>query len=163
MIYFHWIAGCILGLAWLSRLVAAGFGMRKVADISQPQWNLTPETPESGPRVSIVVPACNEQQDIARTLTQLLALDHPNYEIIAVNDRSTDRTGEVMDSVLATSNAQDRLKIIHVQTLPEGWLGKAHAMWTAASQAKGDWLLFTDADVLFKPDSLRRALAYAEG
>ncbi len=160
MIYFHWIAGCVLGFAWLSRLVAAGFGMRKIADISRPEWDRNPG--ESAPRVSIVVPACNEQEDIARTLTQLLALDYPNYEIIAVNDRSTDRTGEVMDSVLATSNAQDRLRIVHIEKLPKGWLGKAHAMWTAASQAKGDWLLFTDADVLFKPDSVRRALAYAE-
>jgi glycosyltransferase involved in cell wall biosynthesis len=162
MTYFHWIAGCILGLAWLSRLIAAGFGMRKIADISRPEWDRNPGASESVPRVSIIVPACNEQQNIARTLTQLLALDYPNYEIIAVNDRSTDRTGEVMDSVLARSNAQDRLRIIHVQTLPEGWLGKSHAMWTAASQAKADWLLFTDADVLFKPDSVRRALAYAE-
>ena len=161
MTYFHWIAGCILGLAWLSRLIAAGLGMRKIADISQPQWDLTPGSSESAHRVSIIVPACNEQDDIARTLTQLLALDYPNYEIIAVNDRSTDRTGQVMDSVFANSSARARLRIIHIEKLPGGWLGKAHAMWTAAAQAKGDWLLFTDADVLFKPDSVRRALAYA--
>lgn len=162
MTYFHWIAGCILGLAWMSRLIAAGFGMRKIADISQPEWDRNPGEPESAPPVSIIVPACNEQQDIAQTLNQLLALDYPNYEIIAVNDRSTDRTGEVMDSVLANSSTPAPLRIIHIETLPEGWLGKAHAMWTAAAQAKGDWLLFTDADVLFKPDSVRRALAYAE-
>ena len=161
MIYFHWIAGCTLGLAWLSRLIAAGLGMRKIADISRPEWDLTPGSPGSAPRVSIIVPACNEQEDIARTLTQLLALDYPNYEIVAVDDRSTDRTGEVMDSVLANSHARARLRILHIEKLPEGWLGKAHAMWTAASQANGDWLLFTDADVLFKPDSLRRALVYA--
>ena len=55
-----------------------------------------------------------------------------------------------------------RLKVIHVSELPSGWLGKTHAMWTAGQQATGDWLLFTDADVLFKPDTLRRAVAYAE-
>src|SRR5260370_811868 len=55
-----------------------------------------------------------------------------------------------------------RLKVIHISELPAGWLGKTHAMWTAGLHASGDWLLFTDADVLFKPDSLRRAVAYAE-
>lgn len=157
MTYFHWIAGCILGLAWLSRLIAAGMGMRKIPDISRPEWD---RMPPNAPSISIIVPACNEAEDIAQTLNQLLALDYPNYEIIAVNDRSTDRTGEVMDSVLA--EAPDSLKVIHIEKLPDSWMGKAHAMWTAASQARGNWLLFTDADVLFKPDSVRRALAYAE-
>ena len=55
-----------------------------------------------------------------------------------------------------------RLKVIHIAELPAGWLGKTHAMWTASQQASGDWLLFTDADVRFKPDSVRRAMAYAE-
>ena len=58
--------------------------------------------------------------------------------------------------------ASGRLKVIHVTELPPGWLGKVHAMWSAANQANGDWLLFTDADVLFRPDVLSRALAYAE-
>jgi cellulose synthase/poly-beta-1,6-N-acetylglucosamine synthase-like glycosyltransferase len=160
MNYFHWIAGCILALAWSSRLIAAGLGMPKLADISRPEWDCGPLIP--APRVSIIVPACNEESDIARTLTQLLALEYPNYEIIAVNDRSTDLTGERMDAVAADSTAPSRLKIIHIERLPENWLGKAHAMWTAASQATGDWLLFTDADVLFKPQSIRRAIAYAE-
>ena len=118
---------------------------------------------------------------------QLLALDYSNYEIIAVNDRSTDRTGQIMNEVAAASESpcgagaparvpaapelqteadksvcSTRLKVIHISELPSGWLGKTHAMWTAGQQATGDWLLFTDADVLFKPDSLRRAVAYAE-
>jgi glycosyltransferase involved in cell wall biosynthesis len=105
-----------------------------------------------------------------------------------VNDRSTDRTGEIMDRVareLLSEVADDAaltgsagqtsrpvaheavkmghaLRIIHHTELPAGWLGKTHAMWTAANAASGEWLLFTDADVLFKPDSVRRALAYAE-
>ena len=157
MIYFHWIAGCILGLTWLSRLVAAGFGMSKIPDISREEWDISPP---KQPRVSIIVPACNEEHNVARTLTQLLALDYPDYEIIAVNDRSADHTGEVMNSFLHSQAG--RLKIIHIDQLPAGWMGKPHAMWTAAAQSSGDWLLFTDADVLFKPDSIRRALAYAE-
>jgi len=157
-----WIAGCILAAAWLSRIIEAAIGMPKIQDISRPQWNRNPVTAAGNPRVSIIVPARNEQQDIAQTLNQLLALDYDNYEVIAVNDRSTDRTGEIMDRVAAESVARERLKIIHVSQLGPRWMGKTHAMWTAGKQATGDWLLFTDADVLFKPDSVRRALAYGE-
>jgi glycosyltransferase involved in cell wall biosynthesis len=211
----NWIAGVILALAWFSRIVEAAIGMPTVADIARPEWDRRPAAPTGEPRVSIIVPARNEEADIRATLVQLLALDYSNYEIIAVNDRSSDRTGRIMDDVAAAENARlaetspdcapgllrravapalrtiadrrleskplttggteehrgkpwvspvcdTRLKVIHVSELPSGWLGKTHAMWTAGLKATGDWLLFTDADVLFKPDSLRRAIAYAE-
>ena len=177
--YFLWISGCLLALAWFSRVLDAALGMRNIADIARPEWD---RRPGGNPRVTIIVPARNEEADIERTLTNLLALDYDNYEVIAVNDRSTDRTGEIMKRVWgavvpSTGSVQTpmsrksretwatpatKLKIIHIEELPNGWLGKTHAMWTAARQATGDWLLFTDADVMFKPDSLRRALAYAE-
>ena len=175
---FHWIAGGILALTWLSRIVEAAIGMPKVADIARPEWDRTPVTPNGEPRVSIIVPARNEEEHMRETLQQLLALEYSNYEIIAVNDRSTDRTGQIMDVVAAnvlngdtnvrghtaaTKNVRPvRLKVIHIAELPSGWLGKTHAMWTAGQQATGEWLIFTDADVLFKPDSVRRAVAYAE-
>ena len=162
MSYFHWIAGSLLALAWASRLIGAALGMPKVPDVALPQWDRNPVTPQGNPRVSIIVPACNEEETIEQGLTQLLALDYDNYEIIAVDDRSTDRTGEIMDRVATGSLAHGRLRVIHLDSLPSGWLGKTHAMWTAGQQATGDWLLFTDADVLFKPDALRRALAFAE-
>ncbi len=155
----HWIAGAILAVAWFSRIVDAALGMPKLADIAKPEWD---RRPAGNDRITIIVPARNEEADIQQTLTQLLRLDYPNYEVIAVDDRSTDRTGQLMDGVASSSQARGILRVIHVRELPPGWLGKAHAMWTAGKQATGDWLLFTDADVLFKPDSLRRALAYAE-
>ncbi len=158
----HWIAGGILALAWFSRIVEAAFGMRHIADIARPEWDRKPATPNGEPGVSIIVPARNEEENIRETLAQLLALDYSNYEIIAVNDRSTDRTGQIMDEIAASPQARGLLKAIHISQLPPGWLGKTHAMWTAGQQASGEWLLFTDADVLFKPDSLRRAVAYAE-
>jgi glycosyltransferase involved in cell wall biosynthesis len=153
------IAGWILALAWFSRIVEAALGVPGIADISKPQWNRQPSLP---PRVSIIVPARNEEEDIEQGLTGLLALDYDSYEVIAVNDRSTDRTGEIMEKVAASRAAHGCLKTVHVSELPSGWLGKTHAMWSAGLQATGEWLLFTDADVLFKPDVLRRALTYAE-
>jgi len=161
MHYFHWVAGTILALAWFSRIVDAALGMPSVADISRPEWNRDLAT-SVNPRVSIIVPARNEEETIEQSLTTLLHLDYSNHEIIAVNDRSTDHTGGLMEKVAATPAALGRLQLIQHYELPAGWMGKTHAMWTAANQASGDWLLFTDADVLFKPDSLRRAMAYAE-
>ncbi len=158
----HWIAGSIVGLAWFSRIVEAAIGMPRIADVAKPEWDRRPSTPGGEPRVSIIVPARNEEADIRATLEGLLALDYSNYEVIAVDDRSTDSTGARMEEVAASIAAHGRLRIIHVSELPAGWMGKTHAMWTAAEQASGDWLLFTDADVLFKPDSLRRVMAYAE-
>jgi glycosyltransferase involved in cell wall biosynthesis len=182
---FYWIAGGMLAVAWFSRIVEAALGMPHVADIARPEWDRKPATPNGEPRVSIIVPARNEEEDIRQTLQQLLVLEYSNYEIIAVNDRSTDHTGQIMDEVAQSivqsienglskgadvnphaeadrSVRSTRLKVIHVAELPSGWLGKTHAMWTAGKQATGDWLLFTDGDVLFKPDVLRRAIAYAE-
>ena len=170
MSYFYWIAGTILALAWLSRIIDAAIGMPSVADISTPVWDRNPIAPSGNPRVSIIVPARNEEQDIEQCLTSLLALDYRNYEVIAVNDRSTDRTGEIMERVQssqpskkdAETDGRPLLKVIHHRKLPAGWLGKTHAMWTAANQATGEWLLFTDADVVFQPESVRRAITYAE-
>lgn len=162
MVYFYWIAGTILALAWFSRIVDATLGMPSVADVSRPEWNRNPVSPSGNPRVSIIVPARNEEEAIEQALRSLLALDYDNYEVIAVNDRSTDRTGEIMEQVAKNSGSTPALRVVHHEELPPGWLGKTRAMWTAANYATGDWLLFTDADVIFKPASLRRALAYAE-
>jgi len=179
--YVYWIAGIILALAWASRIVDAALGMPSVADVSRTEWDRNPVLPSGNPRVSIIVPARNEEETIEQALNSLLALDYDNYEVIAVNDRSTDSTGEMMEAIQRRHLSQKlrvthpsrfsmggdampspHLRVIHHTELPPGWLGKTHAMWTAANAATGDWLLFTDADVLFKPDSLRRALAYAE-
>ena len=140
MSYFLWIAGAILALAWFSRIVDAAVGMPHVADIARPEWDRRPTTPDSETRVSIIVPARNEQAHIRETLTRLLVLEYSNYEVIAVNDRSTDRTGQCMEEIAVKPEAHGKLKVIHVTELPPGWLGKTHAMWNAGQQATGDWV-----------------------
>jgi hypothetical protein len=113
----------------------------------------------SFPSLTIVVPACNEADSIEQGMISLLALDYPLFEIIAVDDRSTDGTGEILDRLAAR---HPLLKVVHIQELPAGWLGKNHALQMASEQAMGDWLLFTDADVVLRPDAMRRAVAYAD-
>lgn len=168
MTYFHWIAGTLLALIWLSRVIDTSIGVRTLVDISQPEWDLNPPT-DRIPSVSIIVPARNEEKSIGEALARLLKLDYSNYEVIAVDDRSTDKTGEIMDELASSAGKWDHgpprpsnLKILHINELPPNWMGKTHAMWTAAKHATGDWLLFTDGDVMFRPDCLRRAVAYAE-
>src|SRR5882757_10950125 len=127
MHYFHWIAGTILALAWFSRIVDAAIGMPSVANIAKPEWDRNPVAPSGslssghlssgGPRVSIIVPARNEEKDIEHTLTLLIELDYDNYEVIAVNDRSTDRTGEIMERVALKlpSDTERSLLVVHHQ------------------------------------------------
>ena len=106
----YWIAGSILALAWFSRIVEAAIGMPRIADVARPEWDRKPPTPTGEPRVSIIVPACNEERDIRATLDGLLALEYSNYEIIAVNDRSTDATGARMEEVAAGPTAHEQVE-----------------------------------------------------
>jgi glycosyltransferase involved in cell wall biosynthesis len=153
-----WIVGWLLAVLWVWRVTDAAIGMRTIVDIASPEWDRQPLA--QAPRISIIVPARHEQEEIESALRSLVSLEWPNYEVIAVDDRSSDRTGELMEHVAREHDAANRLKIIHLTELPNGWLGKPHAMWKAAQQATGDWLLFTDADVVFRADALRRAMAY---
>jgi glycosyltransferase involved in cell wall biosynthesis len=138
----------------------------EVADLTQPEW-ATPKD-VALPSLTIVVPARNEEAEIEPALRSLLQLNYPQYEVVAINDRSTDQTGEIMERLAAEPTSQGRLRVVHVKDLPAGWLGKVHAMWTGAQQAglqshpqfKPDWILFTDADCVFAADSVRRAMHY---
>jgi glycosyltransferase involved in cell wall biosynthesis len=170
MIWFYWISGLLLAAIWLVPVVQLALHFSEVADLTSADWE--PPKDAALPSLAIVVPARNEEAEIGPALRSLLQLDYPNYEVVAVNDRSTDQTGQIMERLAAEPTAQGRLRVVHVKELPSGWLGKLHAMWlgakgnaarqgSAAQQGTSDWLLFTDADCVFRPDSLRRAIYYA--
>jgi len=110
------------------------------------------------PRVSVIVPCRNEAAGVEKAMRSLLALDYPNLEIVAVNDRSEDATLALLQG-LAAEDA--RLRVVSITSLPEGWLGKNHAMHQGAAGATGSWLLFTDGDVVFEPMALKRAVSFA--
>lgn len=111
------------------------------------------------PRLSVVVPARNEEEKLEAALRSVLAQAYGPLEVVAVDDRSTDRTGEILDRL---AREHERLRVIHVEELPDGWLGKNHALHRGAEVARGELLLFTDADVMMDEDVLRRAVAYLE-
>jgi cellulose synthase/poly-beta-1,6-N-acetylglucosamine synthase-like glycosyltransferase len=117
------------------------------------------EAPEGGwPRLSIVVACRNEEAAIRDALASVLAQDYPGLEVVAVDDRSEDATGAILD---ALAGQHPGLRVLHIDALPAGWLGKTHALHQGAEHATGDLLLFTDADVVFAPGALRRAVAWA--
>ncbi|WP_026840424.1 glycosyltransferase [Citrifermentans bremense] len=116
-----------------------------------------PGTATKLPPVSIVVAARNEERNIGEALQSLLDLDYPDYELIVVDDRSEDGTGAILEEM---SRERERLRVIRVEHLPQGWLGKNHALWVGSRQARGEYLLFTDADIVMEPTVLTRGVIF---
>jgi glycosyltransferase involved in cell wall biosynthesis len=115
---------------------------------------------QSHPSVSVIVPARNEEEKVEDALRSVLSQSYPGrLEVVAIDDRSTDRTGEILARL--ASETPDVLRVIRVEEIPEGWLGKTHALHLGAREAEGDWLLFTDADVRFSSRCLEDAVGYA--
>jgi GT2 family glycosyltransferase len=139
-------------LGWLAVDVAAWLGAR-----AAPSLDEVPPDPDP-PAVSVVIPCRNEARGVEAAVRSLLAQDLPGLQLVAVDDRSEDRTGAILDGLAATD---PRLAVVHLTALPPGWLGKNHALDAGGRRATGAWILFTDGDVVFAPDALRRALALA--
>lgn len=158
------IPALILAVAtFLAALVSAvhlAIGLRSLPRLRR----IGPPPDEGAPRVSVVVAARNEARNVAAAVGTLRAQDYPNYEVVVVNDRSTDGTGAILDRLRETTpgGSSAELRVLHVGTLPEGWLGKNHALQRGAEEATGTVLLFTDADVMMHPDTLARAVAMLE-
>ncbi len=124
-----------------------------VRAVRLPDW----QSPDR-PVVSIVVAARNEARGIERAMGSLLTQAWPALEVVAVDDRSEDETGAILDRL---AHRDSRLTVLHVTELPAGWLGKNHALHVGAERARGAWILFADADVVMDPGLLGRVLRYA--
>lgn len=149
LIFFGFIA-----LFWLTH------GLRVACGAVRLPWlkDFAPAVDADCPRVSVLFAARDEEEKLPAALATLMAIDYPGLEVVAVDDRSSDATGRILDEFAKT---HARLRAVHVTELPSGWLGKPHALQKAYEVSTGEWLLFTDADVRFRPDALRRAVALA--
>ncbi len=146
----------LLGLAyWLWMLLGVCRVVRRVPRLGE----VDPPGPPSWPRLSLLIPACNEAPTLELAIASVLDEDYPDLEVLLINDRSTDETGAVIDRVAA---ADSRVRAVHIRDLPEGWLGKVHALHQGAAAATGAWMLMLDADVHLRRGTLRRAIALAE-
>jgi len=151
MSFFFWPA--VFTLAALVFFGADGIrGARRIRFLD----DIAPLTGHDLPSVSLLIPALNEQEKIEEALLSILSLDYDPLEIIVINDRSTDATGRILEEMRGRF---PRLQVLHVDTLPEGWLGKNHALHCGAARASGEYLLFTDADVVMERTTLKRAMA----
>jgi chlorobactene glucosyltransferase len=139
-----------LGLGILvTWLVHAQVGFQSVVDpLSDP---LKRPIQEQLPLISVIIPARNEARNIHRCVQALLDQSYPNYELIVVDDRSTDATNQILTELVKVNS---RLQIIHGDELLPGWAGKPHALVQGAAVARGDWLCFMDADTFAMPDLL---------
>jgi cellulose synthase/poly-beta-1,6-N-acetylglucosamine synthase-like glycosyltransferase len=155
----------VLALAWLRQAIEALRGIPTLPDLTLLDASTLPLLPSAdGPDLAVIVPARNEEDSIQATLRSLLASTGLRLEIIAVDDRSTDSTGELMDAIAAEATVggrPHRLHVIHNRELPAGWMGKPHALSMGAERASAPWLLFTDGDVAFHPQALALALGFA--
>ena len=120
----------------------------------------------TAPWISVVIPARNEARNIRRCILSLAGQTYPNFELIVVDDRSTDSTPEILESLQVEFEASPRsfparLRVIHGTDLPEGWAGKPYALYQGATAARGDWLCFIDADTFATPDLLTSTFSAA--
>jgi glycosyltransferase involved in cell wall biosynthesis len=159
-VIWFWLWGTAELCVWLYYFTQAAIGFRNLAWLTEPQWDIEAELWNRLPRLQVVVPARNEAAKIEECLRSLVRSLYPNLSMIAVDDRSTDTTGAIMDRL--QHEFPTRLSVLHVTDLPDGWLGKTHAMWLGAQQTENELILFTDGDVVFAPKALARAIHYME-
>ena len=144
----------LIVIAWLISIVLTLYGLSRQKPL-MPTSHL-PVTASEAPLVSILVPARNEQHRVlADCIRSILAQDYGRFEVIAVNDRSTDATGAILETL---AQSDDRLRVIEGGEPPAGWLGKPYAMQQAFKHARGEWILATDADMIFDQAVLRTAM-----
>ena len=154
-----------LAAAWLWKGITSVQGMRSLPDLSRIDPVTLPPLGENvTPDLTVVIPARDEESVIDQCLRSLLASTRVKLQIIAVDDRSTDRTGQLMDAIAAetrSANCPHQFEVVHITELPSGWLGKPHALAAGAARGIAPWILFTDGDVLFGPRALELALREA--
>ncbi len=148
MLYLAWFTF----LYWLLRGADLVLGMLFCVPRLAPSTDKPGTTPT--PMISIILAARNESQHLCDAVQKMLTQNYPNFEIIAVNDRSDDDTLAILQGI-----GDSRLKVVNIQSLPPGWLGKTHALFQGYLASSGEWLLFTDADVKFKPNTLTDSIS----
>lgn len=156
------LSGLASGLGTLGAFLLIAIRLKFLLHRDSSPWlaEVPPETPAAGwPAVTVIFAGRNEEAEVEAATRSKLALDYPEFTLTAVDDRSTDRTGAVLDLI---AREDPRLNVIHVRELPPGWLGKNHALQKASEGVTAPWIFFTDADVSFDPATLRRAIALAE-
>jgi glycosyltransferase involved in cell wall biosynthesis len=150
--HFLWILFFgLIAFFWITYGLKVAYGAVRLPWLK----NYAPSPNAVCPKISLIFAARDEQEKLPAALATLVAIDYPDLEIVAVDDRSGDSTGKILDDFAAQ---HPQLKVVHVRELPKSWLGKPHALQSGYEVSSGELLVFTDADVKFEPDALRRVV-----
>ena len=154
--HLFWIVlTSLLALYWILNAIDTAIGSAKIPKLE----GVPPVEDSQCPTVSILFAARDEAEKLPTALETFLALDYPRLEVVAVDDRSEDSTPQIL---AAAAQRDSRLKFVRVNELPARWLGKPHGLQKAFEHSTSEWLVFTDADVHFSRDLLRRSVAVAQ-
>lgn len=161
MIYFYISSAFFLGGIFIVYWLHNQYHLDIVVEPASP--------PSNAPLISICVPARNEERNIRVCVESILGQDYPNFEVIVLEDRSTDGTAEILRNILMESgsplpNRREQAPLLHIirgSELPAGWAGKPHALFQASAAARGEWLCFVDADTFLSPNTLSACYAKA--
>ena len=148
------VALVLVAIAWLGGAISYVLGVRRIPSLAGAE----PLPDASLPSLTIVAASRNEAERVEEGSRSLLLQDYPGVRVLLVDDRSTDATGEILDRL---AQEDPRLTVLHLATLPEGWIGKPHALHVAAFEARTEWILFTDGDIQLAADTARRAVSIA--
>jgi cellulose synthase/poly-beta-1,6-N-acetylglucosamine synthase-like glycosyltransferase len=140
-------------IIWIAATIDAAIGFRKLDALEKVQGMA------KGPSLSVIVAARNEEENIRSSLQSQLSQTYEYVEWILVNDRSEDTTGIIMEDL---KSRDSRIKVVHLDHLPKGWLGKNYALCEGYRHSAGNLILFTDADVIYHPDAFTKAIGYLE-
>ena len=148
--------GVVGSLVWIVNFALLARHLDQIVFLGE----LPVDPPVDGwPSLAVVFAARDEAAMVEAATLSMLAQDYPGLELIAVDDRSTDQTGSILDEI---ARREGRLRVVHIAHLPGGWLGKTHALQLGSDATEARWVLFTDGDVIFEPKALKQAIAFAE-
>ena len=144
----------LITIAWIGACIYLLVNSRKIAYLK----NVSLPSNLSEPSVAIIVAVKDEEREVEQALISVCKLNYTNYKIIVINDRSTDRTPEILQRI---AQKNPSISVITIKDLPPGWLGKNHALYQGYLASSEEWLLFTDADIVYKTTALKKAISYA--
>ena len=142
----------VVSFSWVAMIIYLLLNLKNIKQVK------TQPLIESQPSLAIIIAVRNEEADLENALQSVCNINYNNYSIIVVNDRSTDGTADILQGFIAR---YPKLTVATVTTLPNGWLGKNNALYQGYLSSSEEWMLFTDADIVFHPDAINKALGYA--
>ncbi len=141
----------VAGIGWIGVIFYVLIGFKKIKSLPEQSFAA------SQPAIAVIIAVRNEEEDVEKALQSICNINYSNYRIIVLNDRSTDNTGAILAQMKVKYPA---INVITIDALPDGWLGKNNALYQGYLQTTEEWMLFTDADIVFHPEALSRAMGY---